>query len=51
MNEKRAKKIRKAIYGKDGSTRDRDYKVNQRTGTVEDAGKRGEYQRAKKRGD
>ena len=48
MNGKKAKKIRKVVYGKDGSTRDRHYKVNERTGAVEDVGKRGEYQRTKK---
>jgi hypothetical protein len=48
MNAKKAKKIRKAIFGKDGSCRTRDYKVNERTGTIVDVGKRGEYQQAKK---
>lgn len=47
MNGKKAKKIRKAVYGKD-SQKVRDYKVNQKTGTITDAGKRGEYQKAKK---
>lgn len=48
MNEKKVKKLRKEIYGKDGSNKVRDYKVNQRTGVLTDVGKRGEYQKAKK---
>jgi hypothetical protein len=47
MNEKKAKKIRKVIYGK-GSHKVRDYKVDQKTGMLVDVGKRGEYQRAKR---
>ncbi len=47
MNAKKAKKLRKKIYGKD-ATRDRDYKINQRTGQLVDVGKRAEYQQAKK---
>lgn len=48
MNEKKVKKLRKEIYGKDGSYKVRDYKVNQRTGVLADVGKRGEYQKAKR---
>ncbi len=48
MNAKKAKKLRKEIYGKDGATRDRDYKINQRTGQLVDVGKRAEYQQKKK---
>ena len=48
MNEKKVKKLRKAVYGKDGSHKVREYKVNQRTGVLTDVGKRGEYQKAKK---
>ena len=50
MNAKKAKKLRKEIYGKDGSSRDRDYKIDQRTGQLVDAGKRKQYQEAKKNG-
>ncbi len=48
MNEKKVKKLRKVVYGKDGSHKVREYKVNQRTGVLTDVGKRGEYQKAKK---
>lgn len=48
MNEKKAKRIRKIIYGKDGSFKVRVYKINEKTGEVTDVGKRGEYQKAKK---
>ena len=47
MNEKKAKKLRKEIYGKD-SIREREYKVHERTGVIIDVGKRGKYQRAKR---
>jgi hypothetical protein len=49
MNEKKAKKLRKEIYGKDGSHKVREYKVNQRTGMLVDVGKRKQYQEAKKK--
>ena len=49
MNAKKVKKLRKEIYGKD-SSREREYKVYEKTGVIIDTGRRGKYQRAKRDG-
>ena len=46
MNDKKAKKLRKEIYGKD-SIKERSYKIKPKTGEIIADGKRREYQRIK----
>jgi len=46
MNQRRAKEIRKTVYGKDGATREKKYFTNDR-GQVICQGRRRQYQDAK----
>ncbi len=48
MNQRVAKRIRKRIYGPDGSIRAREYVIDEKTGQIINLGMRRMYQDAKK---